>query len=296
MLAGARAILTTMRPRQWVKNAFVVAALVFSKHLFHPWYALTTLAAVVAFCALSGAVYAFNDVRDAELDRQHPKKRHRPIAAGRLSERDALIAAGGLTLGALGLCLYLSASLALVGAAYLAINVAYSLWLKRVAYLDVALITAGFLLRVIAGALAIDVPISTWLLLCTGLLASLLGFGKRAHELSLAARLQRDPASTRSSLAGYHGPSLAWLMMILAISACVVYALYTRDVHTIASFGTDRLIYTLPFCVVGIARFVQLALISPTDESPTDAMLRDLPFLANLLFWGGAVLFIIYGI
>jgi 4-hydroxybenzoate polyprenyltransferase len=294
-MTRARAILITLRPHQWVKNSFVLAALVFSKHLFDPAFALRTLAAVLAFCALSGAVYAFNDVRDAEQDRQHPRKRHRPIAAGHLSERTALWVTALLTIGALAGCLALSWQLAVTGALYFAINLSYSLWLKRIAYLDVGLITAGFLLRVVAGGYAIDVPISHWLLSCTGLLAAMLGFGKRAHELALAERLERDPVDTRASLGGYHGPSLSWLMIVLAISACVGYALYTRDPHTVDAFGSRWLIVTLPFCVLGIARFLQLTLMSRSDDSPTDAMLRDMPFLANLALWGVAVLFIIYG-
>ena len=291
----ARAILVTLRPHQWVKNSFVVAPLVFSKHLFDVSYALGTAIAVIAFCALSGAVYAFNDIRDVEQDRQHPKKCNRPIAAGHLSERTALWVTGLLTTGALAGCLALSWQLAVAGGLYLTINLTYSLWFKRVAYLDVGLITAGFLLRVLAGGFAIDVPISHWLLSCTGLLAAMLGFGKRAHELAMSERLERDPAMTRASLAGYHGPSLSWLMMVLAISACVGYALYTRDVRTMASFDTSNLIFTLPFCVLGIARFMQLTLMSHTEDSPTDAMLRDVPFLANLALWGVAVLVIIYG-
>lgn len=294
-MTTATAILKTLRPKQWVKNSFVVAALVFSQHLFDPAYALRTLVAVIAFCALSGAVYAFNDVRDVDEDRKHPVKRYRPIAAGHLSERAALWTSALLTISALTACVLLSWRLALVCAGYLCINLSYSLWLKRVAYLDVGLITAGFILRVLAGGFAIAVPISFWLILCTALLASMLGFGKRAHELALAKRNDRDPATTRSSLGGYHGPSLAWLMMVLAISACVVYALYTRDSRTVEAFHTERLVWTTPFCVVGIARFLQLALMSPSDDSPTDAMLHDLPFLGNIALWGVTVLLIIYG-
>lgn len=292
---SARAILLTLRPHQWVKNSFLLAALVFSKHLLDVSYALRTGAAIAAFCALSGAVYAFNDVRDAERDRQHPTKRNRPIAAGHLSERTALMVTVILTLGALAGCLALSWKLAAVGGLYFVINLVYSQWLKHIAYLDVALITVGFLLRVLAGGCAIDVPVSVWLLTCTGLLAAMLGFGKRTHELAMAHRLERDPATTRKSLAGYHGPSLSWIIIVLAISACVGYALYTRDPGTTESFGTDRLIFTLPFCVLGIARFLQLTLTSRSNDSPTEAMLRDIPFMANLLLWGVALLVIIYG-
>lgn len=294
-MMSVRAIVVTLRPHQWVKNSFVVAPLVFSKHLFDTGYALRTLGATLAFCALSGAVYAFNDLRDVGTDRVHPVKRHRPIAAGELSEQAASILTVVLAVGALAGALVLSWKVALVALAYLIVNASYSVSLKRIAYLDVALIAAGFLLRVIAGALAIDVPISPWLVACTGLLASLLGLGKRAHEVMLAERHARDPKTMRASLAGYSRLSLQWIMGGLAVATCVAYALYTQDHRTIAFFQTHRLIWTLPFCVLGIGRFLYLALWSSNEQSPTDAMIRDWMFLLNMAMWGTAVLVIIYG-
>src|SRR5262245_45166330 len=187
----AAALLATLRPHQWVKNLFVAAPLVFSRHLDDPAYVGRTAAAVLAFCALSGAVYAFNDVRDVEADRAHPTKRRRPIAAGALSERAALGWAGFLAVAAIAGCLVLAARLAAIAAAYLAQNILYSVKLKQVAFLDIALIASGFLLRVLAGAAAIDVPVSTWILICTPLLALFLACGKRAHELAWAERTGR---------------------------------------------------------------------------------------------------------
>jgi 4-hydroxybenzoate polyprenyltransferase len=294
VMSTARAILRTLRPHQWVKNLFVVAPLVFSKHLFDPAFALRTLGATLAFCALSGAVYVFNDLRDIEADRVHPTKRHRPLPAGQLSENTAIAATLILSLGALAACLALSWKLAVAALIYALINLGYSLGLKHVAYLDVALIAAGFLLRVLAGALVIDVPVSPWLVACTGLLAALLGFGKRAHEVGLALRHDRDPRETRASLAGYGPRMLTSSLIILALATCAAYALYTQDPRTVASFHTRKLVWTLPFCVFGIARFLQLALWRPRAHSPTDAMLRDWPFLLNLVAWGAAVLIIIY--
>jgi len=183
----ARALLRTLRPHQWVKNVFVAAPLVFAQKLGQPAEVIRAGLAVLAFCALSGAVYAFNDVRDVEADRRHPTKRTRPIAAGELSERAALVCSAVLALGALAGCWLISGKLAAVAAVYLAQNVAYTLRLKQIAFVDVALIACGFLLRVLAGAFAIAVPASGWLLLCTALLALLLGFGKRAHELAWAS-------------------------------------------------------------------------------------------------------------
>jgi len=290
------AALKTLRPHQWVKNLFVAAPLVFSKHLLDAAYLGRAALAVAAFCALSGAVYAFNDLRDVAADRMHPTKRHRPIASGQLSEGAALALAGALALGALAATLWLGGRTPIYAGAYLAVNLAYSLGLKRIAFVDVGLLAAGFLLRVLAGAAAIDVPASRWLLLCTALLAAFLGLGKRAHELAAAERGGRDARETRASLAGYRAPAVKAVMIGLAISTVAAYVLYTRSPHTIEFFGTDRLVWTAPFCAIGVGRFAMLSIGRSHlgDESPTDAMLRDWPFLVNLGTWAIVVLAIIY--
>ena len=294
-MTTAGALLVTLRPRQWVKNLFVVAPLIFSKHLLDADYALRTLAATLAFCALSGAVYVFNDLRDATQDRLHPRKQHRPIASGALSETTAVRALVALGLGALAVCFALGWRLGVTATAYAALNLAYSVGLKRVAFVDVLLIAGGFLLRVVAGAVAIAVPISPWLLACTALLAAMLGFGKRAHELAQAEAAGRDPRDTRAALHGYHPGALRGIMYALAAATGAAYALYTQDDRTVAFFHTRQLIWTLPFCLVGIERFLRLALWRPRPESPTEAMLRDWPFMLNILAWGIVVLAIIYG-
>src|SRR4051812_47375629 len=230
-----RALIRTLRPHQWVKNLFVAAALVFAQRLTDTTYLARTAAAVFAFCLLSGAVYAFNDVRDVEQDRQHPTKKHRPIASGALSERAALMWAGALAVIALGGCLVLSTRLAIIAALYLVQNVLYSIKLKHVAFVDVALIASGFILRVLAGAAAIHVPASRWLLLCTGLLALFLGLGKRAHELSWAERTGKTGA-TRAALAGYRIPVVRVLMAVLGILTCGAYVAYTIAPHTVEAF------------------------------------------------------------
>lgn len=293
-VSGAGALIRTLRPKQWIKNLFVAAPLVFARHLGEPVYTIKTALAVLAFCALSGAVYAFNDVRDADADRLHPTKRHRPIAAGELSERAALIWSGALALGALGGCFLLSWKLGAIAAVYLLQNVAYTLKLKQVAFVDVSLIASGFLLRVLAGAAAIAVPASGWLLLCTALLALFLGFGKRAHELAWTGRSGRDTV-TRAALAGYTLDVLKVAMLILAGLTCSAFVAYTIDEHTIAFFATDRLIYSAPFVALGIIRFLCLALWWPKDDSPTDAMLRDPWFLLTLVGAAATMLYAIYG-
>lgn len=289
----ALALIKTLRPHQWVKNLFVAAALVFSRHLTNPEYVLRTVVAVFAFCLLSGAVYAFNDVRDVEADRAHPKKRNRPIASGALSERAAMTAAFVLALIALGGSFVLSWKLAAIAALYLAQNVAYSVKLKQLAFIDVGVIATGFILRVLAGAAAIDVPASGWLLVCTALLATFLGLGKRAHELAWAGRTGQAH-ETRASLAGYRIPVVRAAMFVLGLVTCAAYLAYTVDPHTVEYFHTDELPYSSPFVLLGILRFLSLALWYPKDESPTEAMLKDPWFLLNLAAAGATVLYIIY--
>jgi decaprenyl-phosphate phosphoribosyltransferase len=286
-----RALLRTLRPHQWVKNVFVAAPIVFSRHLTDRAYAVREAIAVLAFCALSGAVYAFNDVLDVEADRQHPIKCKRPIASGALSERAALAAALVLAVGALTACLVLSWQLALIAAIYLAQNVAYSIKLKQIAFLDVGLVALGFLLRVLAGAAAIAVPASGWLLVCTALLATFLGLGKRAHELAWAER-SGGTKVTRAALAGYRMPVVRVALLVLAVLTCAAYVAYTL---TVTVFGTDRLVYSAPFVALGVIRFLTLALWRPRDDSPTEAMLRDPWFLADLFAAAATVLYLIYG-
>ena len=293
-MTAAVALLKTLRPHQWVKNLFVAAPLVFSRHLLDPAYVLHTAIAVAAFCALSGAVYAFNDVRDAEADRAHPKKRLRPIASGALGERAALSSAGILAAGALAACFILDWRLGVFAAIYLAQNILYSIKLKHIAFLDVSLIASGFLLRVLGGAAAIDVPASQWLLICTALLALFLGLGKRAHELAWAERTGQV-TQTRAALAGYRIPIVRAIMLALAVATCAAYVAYTLDPRTVAFFGTDRLFYSSPFVALGIVRFLFLALWYPKDESPTEAMLKDPWFLLDLAAAIATILYIIYG-
>jgi 4-hydroxybenzoate polyprenyltransferase len=291
---AAAALIKTIRPHQWVKNVFVAAPLVFARHLEEPAYVVRTAIAVLAFCLLSGAVYAFNDVRDVEADRAHPKKKFRPIAAGDISERAALIWAGVLAVVSLTACFVLSWKLALFAGLYLTQNVAYSIRLKHIAFVDVGLIATGFLLRVLGGAAAIDVPASGWLLACTALLATFLGLGKRAHELAWAARTGQATA-TRAALAGYRIDVVRFVMLVFAVVTLVAYVAYTLDSHTVVFFGTDRLVYSAPFVALGIVRFLFLALYRPKDESPTEAMLKDPWFLLDLAAATATILYVIYG-
>ena len=285
-----RALIESLRPRQWVKNTFVAAPLVFAKRLNDPHTALRALAAVAIFCAVSSAVYLWNDLIDIEKDRAHPHKQKRPIPSGRLSVQTARIASATLAAGALALSWLVDWRFACCVLAYLANNVAYSLRVKHVVYLDVLSIAAGFLVRVAAGAFAVGVDASAYLFLCTGLLATYLGFGKRAHELAVAGE---RAAQQRAVLRAYRPTVLRVALYVTAAATFVCYVLYTRAEHTVSFFGTTRMLWTAPFAAFGLIRFFVLVQ-TPKGESPTEEILKDAPFMLNLLTWAVAITLIIY--
>jgi 4-hydroxybenzoate polyprenyltransferase len=287
-------LLVALRPRQWVKNLFVAAPLIFAKRLGDADSVFLGGLAVAAFSALSSAVYLVNDVVDREKDRAHPTKCRRPIAAGEISSSLAVGVGIGLATAGLAVAFWLDWRFGAVAGVYLGLNVVYSFGLKEVAWIDVSIIAAGFLLRVLGGAYAVFVPPSPWLLVCTGLLAALLGFGKRAHELGQATQAGRALDETRGVLARYSARELKIVLWILAAATVTSYAFYTQSAHTVAFFGTRQLLWTAPFPALGIARFLHLVTRHGEADSPTDAILRDLPFMANLAVWGAVVLFIIY--
>lgn len=282
-----------MRPAQWVKNLFVFVPLVFAHRLDRLDLTLHSAAAFAAFCAAASAVYLLNDLRDREADRLHPVKCRRPIAAGQLGAGPAIAAALGLTAVALALALRLGPGFLICLAIYLALNVLYSLALKRLVILDVMTIALGFVLRVEAGALAIAVEVSSWLLLCTTFVALFLGFAKRRHELALQPQ---SGTGTRSVLEHYNLTFVDQMINVVTASTIVSYALYTVDPGTAARLGTPHLIVTVPLALYGIFRFLFLLYQRPDRQSPTDAILHDPPFLINLALWGLVVVFLIYGL
>jgi decaprenyl-phosphate phosphoribosyltransferase len=286
------ALLKTCRPHQWIKNLFVAAPLLFSRRIDDSTAAVRTIIAVGCFCLLSSAVYLLNDIVDVERDRAHPLKRHRPIASGALPVRVARIAAAAFAATALVVGAVLSPMLAGVEAGYLTLNIAYSFWLKRIPFVDVACIAFGFLLRVLAGAFAIPVAPSGWLLTCTLLLASLLGFGKRAHELRISDDKRR---SQRIVLERYRPGVLRKVLLTLAVLTTGTYAAYTQSQHAQGFFGTRRLAFTIPFVAFGVARFLWITGSKLDAESPTDSMLRDKPFLLNLVLYVLTIVLVIYG-
>ncbi|HKC83216.1 MAG TPA: decaprenyl-phosphate phosphoribosyltransferase [bacterium] len=284
-------ILVSLRPRQWAKNLFVFAGLVFAQKLFTPavWPAL---GAFIVFCALSGAVYLLNDVADREKDRLHPDKRRRPIASGRLPVPTAVGAAAVLTGAALAASLALSRPLAVVALAYAGLLGAYSAWLKHVVIVDVIVVASGFVLRAVGGAVAIDVEISGWLLICTILMALFLALGKRRHEY---LTLGDAAAGHRPILAEYSGGLLDQMIAVVTASTVTAYALYTMSPETVAKFHTQLLPATLPFVLYGIFRYLYLLYRRQLGGNPSELFLNDRALLLNTLLWMLAVLLIIYG-
>jgi 4-hydroxybenzoate polyprenyltransferase len=285
-------VLVSLRPRQWVKNLFLFAGLVFSQHLFTPT-AWTALAAFVIFCGLSGAIYLFNDVADRDKDRLHPKKRERPVAAGHISAGTALLAGGVLVVLGLAAAAWLSAPFAVTALAYVATLSLYSIWLKHVVLVDVLTVASGFVLRAVAGALVIDVEISGWLLICTILLALFLAIGKRRHEyLAVDAEAVRH----RPVLAEYSAALLDQMIAVVTASTVTAYALYTMSPETIAKFHTPLLPATLPFVLYGIFRYLYLLYRRQLGGNPSEMLLTDRALLVNTICWIVVVVLIIYGV
>jgi len=285
------AVLVSLRPRQWVKNLFVFAGLIFSQSLLTPLF-WPALAAFAIFCALSGAIYVFNDVADAEKDRLHPSKRNRPIARGALPIPAAVALGLVLLAGSLVAAFWLSVGFGVVAAAYAALLTAYSLWLKHVVILDVLTVAAGFVLRAVAGAAAIGVEISGWLVICTILIALFLALGKRRHEYRT---LRGDAAAHRPILAEYSEGFLDQMVAVVTASTVTAYALYTMSPETVAKFHTRLLPVTLPFVLYGIFRYLYLLYRREQGGNPSDLLLSDRALLINTVLWMLAVLVIVYG-
>jgi 4-hydroxybenzoate polyprenyltransferase len=283
-------MLLSLRPEQWTKNLIVFAALIFGQRLFDPAAAGRSVAAFFVFCALSGVVYLLNDVSDREADRQHPLKRHRPIAAGEVSPSSALIVAAVIAVGALGAAFWLSPAFGWIAVAYLALFVAYTRVLKHVVILDVLTIAIGFVIRAAAGAAAIAVPMSQWLLVCTILLALFLGLSKRRHELTLLAG---SASGHRRILEEYNPYLLDQMIGVVTASTLVAYIIYCTSPETTDKFGTANLVLTTPFPIYGIFRYLYLV-HQRGAGSPSEVLLTDRPLVACIALWGLAVIAIIY--
>jgi len=286
-----RAILVSLRPHQWTKNLLVFAALALSKHLFERGPLLRSLFAFVLFCGLSGTVYLINDVVDVERDRLHPRKRLRPIASGALSPRAGAVTAAVLGIGCLAAALLLGADFFTFALLYLLLNLLYSFVLKEIVIVDVLALSLGFVLRAVAGAAAISVQFSDWLLICTILLALFLSLSKRRHELT---SLSEGAAGHRRILAEYSPYLLDQMIAVVTSSCLTAYAFYTTAEETRQKFQTDRLVWTLPFVLYGIFRYLYLVHQKEQGGSPSDVLLTDGPLLLDVALWALALVAIVY--
>ena len=274
-------LLISTRPRQWVKNIFVFPAILFSQHLFEIDYLLRSVWAALCFCSLSGAVYLLNDVLDRERDRMHPLKSKRPIASGYVSSGGAISTSVVLSAGSVWMSFWLNEGFGWVALTYAMLNVAYSIRLKHVVLLDVLIVASGFLLRALGGALAIQVFISTWFILCTFMLALFLAIIKRRQEL---VALEGRAGEHRSILEAYSLPFLDQLISVLTASTLVCYALYAMGVGDATGVET-RMQWTIPFVLYGMLRYLYIAYHVGSGENPTLVVWRDRPLQICGVLW-----------
>lgn len=276
-----------MRPKQWIKNGFVFTGFLFSNEYNNPYLIPKVLLTFVAFCFVSSCVYTFNDIYDAESDKLHSKKKFRPIPAGEVSIRQA--AWLSFFLGIVGLIIGYFVSLTVLGllAAYLIINIFYTYWLKKIVILDVFCISAGFMLRILAGTLGIGIPPSKWLLLCGMTVTLFLGFAKRRAELLIKAPERREV------LRKYSAIILDQILAICATSSIITYSLYTMSADTIRIHQTDNLIYTVPFVIYALFRYIYLLHKHKQGEDPSQEIFRDPHIMGSVAGWAALTLYLV---
>lgn len=282
-------LLRAMRPHQWTKNVLIFAALVFDRKFFDLGPVADAVLAFVAFCFVSSAMYLVNDIRDIENDRAHPRKRLRPLASGDLSVAVAGVAAVALLILSFAIAWVVRPEFAGVVLAYLVLMVGYNLGLKQLAILDVMIIAFGFVLRAAGGAVAIDVPISPWLYVCTALLSIFLGLAKRRSEL---ATLGAGAEAHRANLSSYTVPMLDQMISMVGAATMMAYALYTFEASSVPS--NYSMLLTLPFVVFAIFRYLVLIHHNQLTGSPELLLFRDRPLFASILGWGAAVVAVLY--
>lgn len=283
------AYFAAMRPKQWTKNAVVFAALVFDLKLFEMSRLATVIGAFICFCLASSAVYVFNDLRDAESDRQHPRKRLRPIASGQIGNQAAWVLVAMLLLVSIPVAVMLRPAFAAVVVGYLALMTIYTVVLKHLVLVDVFAISAGFVMRAAGGAVVLDIPISPWLYVCTVLLSLFIGFGKRRHELLL---LESSAAAHRRNLDEYSSELLDQFITITAAATIMAYSLYTFEADTLPENHTMML--TIPFVLYAIMRYLFLVHRRDGGGSPEQVLLTDLPLLGCISLWGIVAVAILY--
>ncbi len=285
-------VLASMRPGQWSKNGFLFAALLFSRNVFHPAKAATCLFAFAVFCLASGAVYLLNDLIDVEQDRKHPRKQSRPLASGDLTPQNGWLAFSIVLPASLFAGYLVNVPFVLILCAYLAVQIAYCTFIKRIVILDVFAIAVGFFLRVAAGSAAIQVPMSRWLLICTIFISLFLALAKRRHELLL---LGDEAGDHRKVLRQYNVMFLDQMVSIATAGTIVSYSLYTLSEETIAKFGTNRLWITVPIVFYGVSRYLYRVYKHRDGGQPEEMIWKDKPLLACLAVYVVSVVLIIYG-
>ena len=280
------------RVPQWIKNFFVFVPLLFSLHLFDSNYFLTTLEAFITFCLASSLIYVINDLIDIEADRAHPIKRDRPLAAGKISKLNAIIVIVFLVILIVILLLIFNAEFIYIVGGFVALNVLYSFWFKHIVILDIFSIAAGFTIRVLAGAIVISVPVSSWLVLTTIFISLFLGVMKRHSELLLSTGV--DGASSRKVLSQYSLNFADQMATVAAAGVIICYALYTVSERTVTIFHTENLIYTTPFVVYGIFRYMYLEYISNKGDNTTRIVLTDIQLIITVIAYTITTILIIY--
>ncbi|MFH1367786.1 MAG: decaprenyl-phosphate phosphoribosyltransferase [Elusimicrobiota bacterium] len=284
-------ILESFRPRQWTKNLIIFAGILFSQNITDLRMLAVTAAAFLVFCLLSGAVYTINDIVDAEEDKKHPLKSKRPVASGRLNKNAALAISLMIAAASLTASFFFGPVFLLISAGYLLLQLAYSFYLKQLVIIDVFAIALGFVLRVVAGAVAIDVEISSWFVICTILLSLFLGFSKRRHELET---LEDNAKKHRKVLNDYSQYLLDQMISVVTASTVIAYALYTIAPETVEKFGTNNLIFTVPFVLYGIFRYLYLVHQKGEGGSPENILVSDVPLIIDILLWAATAAAILY--
>ena len=286
-----KALLKTMRPKQWLKNGFVFVALVFDEKLLQPGPLARTVLAFVIFCLASSTVYLLNDLVDREKDRQHPTKRHRPLASGALSPQVAVVAAIIFAMISLLAAFWLSLGFGLVIVSYLALNVAYSFWLKHIVIIDVLLVASFYLLRVVAGVLVVQAErFSPWLYILITLFALFIAIGKRHHELTLLG--EENANAHRTSLEEYNRRLLDSMIVMVTSAATIAYSFYTFSAPNLPA--THTMMLTIPFVLYFFFRYLYLIYVRSEGGAPEELLLRDKPLLACVALWGLAVVVVLY--
>jgi 4-hydroxybenzoate polyprenyltransferase len=284
--------LALLRPKQWIKNAFVLVPTFFAAKIYYLWTDYRVAAAFAAFCAIASAVYVLNDIFDVEKDGLHREKRLRPLSSGEISVHQAAALGVGLTVFALALAALINQTFLLILGGYAALNIFYTIRLKHISLIDISCIALGFILRVLAGGAAVGVPVSKWLILMTFLLACCLALGKRRDDLLLGI----DKETLRPSLKGYTLEFIDTCLIVLVVTTIVCYIMYTVSEEVVARLHSEHIYLTSIFVIIGVLRFLQITIVEQKSSSPTNILWTDRMIQLMILFWVAAFLIVLYAI